>query len=441
MRQELMTMADTEQIDSLLEETPVPENQSGGEARPSPRGRRLAYLLSAYPAVSHTFFLNEIVELRKLGFRIDVASINRPRTKRDDLSETEAEALDTTFYIKAAPPIRILLSLLKTILLRPAAVARGLAAALRLDPWNLRASVYALLYLAEALILGDWLRERGHRHLHIHFGGPVATVGMLASAAWKIPFSLTIHGPDEFYDVGKFYLARKIERAQFVLCISDYCRSQIMKIADPVHWSKLHVVRLGVDGQRFLPRARKERKAELEIVCVGRLVPAKGQLILLRAFSTVRSLGYGIRLRLIGDGVDRPALESFIRVRALDDAVTLDGALPHEAIRQRLAEADIFVLPSFAEGLPIALMEAMAMEVPCISTVIAGIPELIRSGIDGLLVPSSSEKELGDAIERLILDPQLRQSLAISARRRVLEHYDLCNNVACLADCLRSQLT
>ena len=398
---------------------------------------RLAYLLSIYPATSHTFFLNEIAELSRLGFTIDVASINKPAAAH---SELEARALATTYYLKATKPSTILLVLLKVLFTQPRVVARGLRAALQLDGWNLPASGYALFYLVEAILLGDWLRRRGHAHLHIHFGGPVATVGMLTSMAWQFSYSMMIHGPEEFYDVDKFYLRRKVERAQFVLCISDYCRSQVMKVCDPEHWAKLHVVRLGVDHRVFAPGPAMDRSGAMEVVCVGRMVPAKGHLILLRAFAELLRCGYNLRLRLIGDGEERSGLESFVRREKLDASVIFEGSLSHEATRQKLARADIFVLASFAEGLPVALMEAMAMEVPCISTFVAGIPELIRDGVEGLLVPPSSEQALFTAMERMICGADLRSNLARAGRCRVLELYDLEQNVRLLADTLEAQL-
>jgi colanic acid/amylovoran biosynthesis glycosyltransferase len=395
----------------------------------------LAYLLSYYPAISHTFLLNEIVELRKLGFTIDAASINKPLWPAPPSTE-ETNALQQTFYVKATKPARVLFVLGKIMLLHPRVLLRGLRAALRLDGWNLRASAYALFYLAEALLLGDWLRRRGHEHLHIHFGGPVATVGMLASNAWQFSYSLMIHGPDEFYDVDRFYLKRKVEGAAFVLCISDYSRSQVMKVCDPKHWAKLHVVRLGVDLRVFEPVPQPDRRSPLEIICVGRLVPGKGHLILLHAFSDLRRRGHNLRLRLIGDGTERCALDSFVAAEALQDSVIFEGALNHEATRQRLAQADVFVLASFAEGVPIALMEAMAMEIPCVSTFVAGIPELIRDGVDGLLVPPSSARSLSDALERLLCDADFRRILAQAGRRRVQELYDLKKNSRILADTL-----
>jgi colanic acid/amylovoran biosynthesis glycosyltransferase len=402
------------------------------------REPQLAYLLSSYPAISHTFFLNEITELRKLGFSIDVASINKPAWPPDMPSRQEASALETTFYIKDLKPARVLKTLLKIVFAHPGVVARGLRAALQLDGWNLPATAYALFYLVEALLLGDWLRRRGKRHLHVHFGGPVATVGMLTSVAWHVPYSLMIHGPDEFYDVDKFYLRQKVEQAAFVLCISDYTRSQIMKVSDPADWGKLDVVRLGVDLHRFTPNLAVDRSGTLEIICIGRLVPAKGHLILLRAFAHLVKCGYDLRLRLIGDGAERGTLESFIASLELETCVVFEGALNHEATRQKLSHADIFVLSSFAEGLPIALMEAMAMEIPCISTFVAGIPELIRDGLDGLLVPASSEAALSAALKRLISDPALRHTLGKAGRRRVQDLYDLRANTRVLAEKLRS---
>jgi colanic acid/amylovoran biosynthesis glycosyltransferase len=410
------------------------------DGRQSTLRPRLAYLLSIYPAISHTFFLNEIAALRRLGFAIDVASVNRPERAAGPASALEARELETTFYIKAMSPARIFWVLLKVLFRHPRVVFRGLDEALSLDGLNLSATGYALFYLAEALLLGDWLKRRGHSHLHIHFGGPVATVGMLAAIAWHFSYSMMIHGPEEFYDVEKFYLRRKVERAQYVLCVSDYCRSQVMKVSDPAHWTKLHVVRLGVDLGIFEPVAPVARGDVIEITCIGRFVPAKGHLILLRTFSNLLRRGYRLRLRLIGDGSERSAMESFIATEKLGDSVIFEGALNHEETRQKLARADIFVLPSFAEGLPVALMEAMAMGIPCISTFVAGIPELIRDGLDGLLVPASSEQALSAALERLISNAELRRRFAIAGRQRVEEFYDLQKNVRFLADTLRGYL-
>ena len=421
-----------------LDREPRTERASDMGADPTAKNQqetseyRVVYLLSQYPAISHTFFLNEIRELRKLGIAIDVVSINRPDRSLHSMSAMESEEIEKTFYVKSTGAGRAAWTAVKTLIRRPRVFGRGLAAALRLGRCDLSAILFALFYLAEALILGDWMRTRGHRQLHVHFCGPVATVGLLASIAWRFPYSLTVHGPDEFYDVEKFYLREKVERAKFILCISDFCRSQLMRVSAPEHWDKMRVVRLGVDPQVFFPMRRERERAEsLEILCVGRLVPSKGQLILLQACDLLLNQGHSVRVRLVGDGADRCLLEAFATQNCIP--AIFEGPRNHEETRQLLSQADIFALASFAEGVPVALMEAMAMEVPCVSTRIAGIPELIRDGIDGLLVPASSAFTLASAIQRLIEDPPLRRKLAAAGRERVCELYNLRQNVHSLA--------
>lgn len=401
---------------------------------------RLVYLLSCYPAVSHTFFLNEIRELKRQGCAVEVASINPPDRLRESMPAAESEEADRTFYIKSQGPARALSVAAKTLLLRPIVFFRGLAEALRLGQWDPVETLYALFYFAEALLLGDWMRSRGLRHLHIHFCGPVATVGMLASVAWGFSYSLTVHGPDEFYDTEKFYLRQKIERAAFILCISDFCRSQLMRISAPAHWDKMQVVRLGVDPIVFSPLRKEAETAErpLEILCVGRLVPSKGQLILLRACALLLATGRSFHVRLVGAGPDLAHLQAYAKQEEIP--VVFEGAKSHDETRRLLQSADIFALASFAEGVPVALMEAMAMEIPCVSTRIAGIPELIRDGLDGLLVPASSVEALASALERLIDDPSLRRSLGAAGSKRALELYNLPLNVGLLARVLRENV-
>ena len=398
--------------------------------------RQLVYLLSIYPAVSHTFFLNEVRELRRQGFTVEVASINQPDIQPSSMHEAEAEEMAGTFYVKSSGAAWALWIATKTLLRRPAVFIRGLRAALRLGRGNLFAIVYGLFYFAEALILGDWMHSRGQRHLHIHFCGPVATVGMLASIAWRLPYSLTVHGPDEFYDVDKFYLRQKVENAKFVVCISDFCRSQLMRLVDPIHWGKMQVVRQGIDLNVFRSRRREPEPGKvLEVVCVGRLVSSKGQIILLRACNLLLARGYSFRVHLVGAGPELKLLQEFAKQNEIP--VIFEGARTNTEIRLMLERADVFALASFAEGLPVALMEAMAMEVPCVSTFIAGIPELIRDSLDGLLVPASSAEAMASALQRLLDDPLFRRKLGSAGSKRVREHYNLPQNVSFLASMFR----
>jgi glycosyltransferase involved in cell wall biosynthesis len=231
-------------------------------------------------------------------------------------------------------------------------------------------------------------------------------------------------------------MREKIEGARFVFCISEFCRSQLMMLVDPAHWAKMHVIRLGVEPEVFSPSARKTEDGDpLTILCVGRLVPAKGQMILLEACRELRDKGRVFRLVLVGNGPDRKGLERFAVQHNLP--VTFAGACSHAETLQRLRGADVFVLASFAEGVPVALMEAMAMEVPCVSTIIAGIPELIRGGIDGVLVSPSSVEELAEALDRLLLNRALRLELGRAGRLRVLDRYNLPENILVLGEALR----
>lgn len=400
---------------------------------------RLAYLLSRYPAVSHTFFLKEVLGLRQLGFEIETASVNPPDRPIPQLPPAEAEEAARTFCLKQCGLADILLVLVTVTFARPGVALRGIKAAMSLGGWDLYRKAYAFFYLIEAFLLGRWMQKRGLNHLHVHFGGPVSTVAMLTAEAWKLHYSLTIHGPEEFYEVEASYLPRKIEQASFVFCISDFCRSQLMKYCDPAHWGKMQVVRLGVDTEEFKPVAR-EAASPIQIVCVGRLVPAKGQHILLRAFSSLRSKGHAAHLTLIGDGPDRASLEREATELGLTPSTTFCGALNHDQTLERIAQADIFALASFAEGIPVALMEAMAMGIPCVSTNITGIPELIRDHVDGLLVAPSSVEAFAAAMESLVADSALRKQFGASARARVVESYNLSKNLSVLASAFEKYL-
>jgi glycosyltransferase involved in cell wall biosynthesis len=421
--------------------TKVDQHVNVREREPTESGRRLGYLLSRYPAVSHTFFLQEIRGLRELGFDIATASVNAPDRAQHQLTAAEAEEAATTFYLKPIPRTHAMLHLVRIACASPASAFRALRAALQLQPSSLRQRLFSLFYVAEAILLCDWIRRRRITHLHVHFGGAVATVGLLAAAAARIPYSLTIHGPDEFFDELGTHLRQKLESAAFVIAISHYCRSQIMRIASPSSWNRFETVRLGIRPELLPERVVRDAAAPLQLVMVGRLVPAKGPLLLLQAVEQLRSQGVALALTLVGDGPERGDLEEFIRQYELTDVVTLTGALNHDATLQHLAAADLFVLASFAEGLPVALMEAMALGVPCISTYIAGIPELIHHDHDGILVPAGSVEELTAAILRLAHDPALRQRFAEAARAHVLREYHLPENLKLLAATLNRRIS
>ena len=406
------------------------------EAGPPPIG--LAYLLSVYPAVSHTFFLREVIGLRGLGFEIHTASINRADRAAQDLTAEERLEAAGTYYVKPqgfAARLRAVGRICALAVGHPAVLLRGLGACLTL-PSRAVGLPLRLGYLAEAMLLGGWMRRKNLTRLHVHFGGPVSSVALLTGLAWRIPWSITFHGPGEFHAEDECWLRPKLLAARHVFAISEYTRSQLLRIAPESPETKVSVIRLGVRSS-LLEQAREASPREgLEIVCTGRLVAAKGQRILLRAFAALGNPS-GLRLTMIGDGPDRGHLERLSRELGIAERVDWLGARNHDETLRRVAGAQIFVLASFAEGLPVALMEAMALGVPCISTYIAGIPELISSEQNGLLVPAGSVERLRAAMERLIADASLRERLAGCAKRTVREEYLLESNHQALGAAMR----
>lgn len=415
---------------------------AAGEQEP-----RIGYLLSRYPAISHTFFLKEVLGLRERGLGIEVASINLPDRSRSDLPQVEGAEADQTFYVKSAGVAALALQVLKIAFLHPAVAVRGLCAALPLGEWNLKSRAFALFYLAEALLVGRWMRTRSLSHLHVHFGGPVATVGMLTAKAWQMTWSLTLHGPDEFFDQEAFYLRQKIDSASFVVCISDFCRSQVLRIAPGVDDSRLEVVRLGVDCAALRPSESgsavgpaSNQSNPLRLVCTGRMVAAKGHRILLEALARLASEGIDFTCTLIGDGPERPVLESLSARLGIADHVRFLGSMAHQPTLSEVAKADVFVLASFAEGLPVALMEAMALGVPCVSTTIAAIPELIDDHTNGLLVPPANPEALYAGLKQLANNAELRREFGQRGRATVESRYNLASNLDLLAGMWRRRL-
>jgi colanic acid/amylovoran biosynthesis glycosyltransferase len=401
---------------------------------------RLAYLVSDYPAISHTFILREVLGLRARGFAIRVASINSIGRPPSELANEERAEAAATFYIKQAGVAGAVRAHLRTLLRRPAAYLRGLMFALSLAGTDLRQILFALFYFTEALMLGNWMASQDLNHVHVHFVNPASTVGLIASRIFAFGFSFTVHGPDEFYDVRGQRLSEKIAGATFVFCIGHFARSQLMKVSSPRHWSKLDIAPLGVDVEVFAPQPLRAANDPFQLLCVGRLVPAKGQHILIAAVDRLLREGRNVSLRFVGDGPDRASLEREANARGLAGHINFEGNVNQDRIRRFYREADAFVLASFAEGIPVVLMEAMAMGIPCISTMITGIPELIRDGIDGFLVMPSDDHALAQTIARLIDDSDLRRRLGAAGRCRIAEKYDLNKNVDRLARLFEARL-
>lgn len=390
---------------------------------------KLAYLVSAYPAISHTFILREIRHLRALGHEIVTASINRPDRPVESMEAYERQEARDTYFVKA-DGLRGALGALGYWLLRsPRRLLSTFAFGFGLHGGG--RSWVGLAYALEAAMVARWMQREEVVHLHVHFGNAGATVGMLVKRLTGCHLSYTIHGPDEFDDVPGQRLALKMQEADAVVCISQFARGQLMRISDPAHWSKLRLCRLGVAPAQF-QFALREGGAVPRLLCVGRLTPAKCQVLLVQACARLRDAGVPFQLTFVGAGPDRERVERAIRELGLQDRITLTGALNQEEVRAQFARADIFVLPSLAEGIPVVLMEAMASGVPCVTTPVNGIPELIQHEQTGLLARPGDVESLAEQLRRLIDEPALHRPLALAARDRVLADFDLERNVAAL---------
>jgi len=395
--------------------------------------RRMAYLVSTYPTLSMIFVLREVLELRKLGFEIATASINRPDRPQNRMTAEEASEAQATYCIKRHGLPGALAAHLLALVRNGKGYGRALLLLPRLAGLDLKQWLYHAAYLTEALMLGRWMRRQKLKHLHVHLAQQAATVGLYAKTVFPIGFSITVHGPDEFYDADRQALGRKAAAADFLVCISSFARSQMMKHTPYLHWHKMVVAPLGVDTELFMPRPHQPAPDTFEVLCVGRLVAAKGQHMLMDAIDRLAAEGHNVRLRLVGSGPDEASLK--VHTARLDrpTLVAFEGAVNQDRIRLLYGQAHVFAIASFAEGLPVVLMEAMAMEIPCVTTQINGIPEMIRDNIDGLLVAPSDLESLTDALRSLLDDEKLRARLGRAGRKRIAERYHLGRNVERLA--------
>ncbi len=393
----------------------------------------IALLVSQHPAINHSVILREIHELRK-SLDLRTASIRSPDRPLDQLSEEERNEASITYYIKPQGIGGALAALTGALFSLPVSLFSGWFYALKLSGPNPKKALRNTLYFVEAVMLGRWMRQKRLKHLHVHYS---STIGLLAKRIFPIRLSISFHGPDEFNDPEGFWLSQKVEASDFVRAISYYARSQLMKCCSSDQWDKIEVAHMAVDPQVFCPRPFRENPGEVEIICVGRLAPVKAQHVLIEAVAKLVREGRKVLLHLVGGGPDRSSLELHVDALGIRSQVVFHGFTAQERLNELYSQADIFALASFAEGLPGVLMEAMAMEIPCVSTWITGVPELIRDGIDGILVPPADACTLASGLARLIDDPALRRRIGIAGRARILDKFDLEKNAQHLASIFR----
>jgi colanic acid/amylovoran biosynthesis glycosyltransferase len=385
-------------------------------------GLKIAYFINQYPKVSHSFIRREILALERQGFEVQRLALRGWDTAVPD-HEDRLER-DRTRYVLRRGAAALALPMLRRLLLAPVRFLAAARLAVEMSRQSKDRSLpYHIAYLAEACVILSWLREFGARHIHAHFGTNSTEIAMLVHALGGPPFSFTVHGPDEF--LRPMGLAEKIHRAAFVVAISNYGRSQLYLRLPHQDWPKVKIVHCGLEKE-FYDVSPTPLPIAPRFVCVGRLSEAKGQLLLVEAVARLAAKNISCELVLVGDGPLRGELENLIEKYGLGKHVRITGWVGSNEVRDEILAARALVLPSFAEGLPVVIMEAMALRRPVLTTYIAGIPELVRSGENGWLFPAGSLEDLTDAMEAcLAMPPEQLRNIGEAGRRRVIARHSI----------------
>jgi colanic acid/amylovoran biosynthesis glycosyltransferase len=382
---------------------------------------RVGYVVSQYPSPYTPYLERQVRDLEAVGLDLRVCSVLPSPNAVHVIRRSTARSAATT-----------LLSHLALALARPRVYAATVRAALGMGGPDVRQALGALRHFSDAVLIARWMRRARVEHVHAHFA---ASATVLAGRLANVPVSVTLHGVTDLADSSPRRLRAITEGSAFVVTISRYTRAQVLRCIPLALWPRVHAVPLGYrpDDATAAARPVREAGAPLTLIVVARLVPQKGHAVLLEALARLRAGGRDVRLVVVGDGPTSADLHAAVARLGLEGAITWRGVLDEAGVAAALDRADAFVLPSFAEGLPIALMEAMGRGLPCVATSVHGVPELARDGATALLVAPADADALAAAIARLADDPALGARLGAAARAFVAEAYAPDRQAATLA--------
>ncbi len=383
-------------------------------------GLHIGYLTGEYPRATDTWIQREIAALRRQDIEVTTFSIRRPGSEHLVGPEQEEGQATTTYLLEQITPARLLRDHVKRLLANPRRYLGTLELAWRTKRPGIRGGLYQLFYFAEAVVLASEVRKRRIDHLHNHLGDSSCTVAMLAGHLGGFPFSFTLHGPAIFFEPYTWRLDEKIKRSAFTACISHFCRSQAAIFA-PDFTDKLHIVHCGIEPERLT--AVKHEGRATRMLFVGRIALDKGIEVLIDALAELRERHRDLTLTVVGDGPRREFLERLCARRSLADSITFIGSKNQDEVAKLLMDHDIFVLPSFAEGVPVVLMEAMGAGLPVVATYVGGMTELVDDEVSGFLVRPFDQPQLVRRIEQLIDDPALRERMGQAGRAAVLADF------------------
>jgi glycosyltransferase involved in cell wall biosynthesis len=385
------------------------------------------------------FIHREVSALRRLGFHIETVTIRGLADTGEAVNDAQREEAERIFVVLPPSLGRLLGSHARLFGRAPTRWFGALRLAWQTRPPGLPALLRQLAYFAEAGIVAEHMRERGLMHLHNHFASSSGTVAMLAAQLGGFTFSLSEHGPDIFWAPDWWRLDAKFSRALFVACISRFCRSQVLIWTPVERWGRVPIVHCGVDPTEYAVRAHRDTGGR-RLLFTGRLARVKGLPVLLAALELLRARHPDVELSLAGDGPERGVLEVEARRLGVADRVRFLGYQSSDQVRALLQDTDVFVLPSFAEGVPVVLMEAMASGVPVVTTRVAGVSELVEDGVSGFVVSPGDVEALARAIDTLLGDPALRDRFGAAGRRMVEREFDVGREGAWLGEVFESAL-
>lgn len=384
---------------------------------------KLAYFINQYPKVSHSFIRREIMALERLGYTVERYAL---RTNKDELVDPlDQSELSKTRYVLSERPLKIGLAFIKTFYSSPLLLYKAFKAAIFMGLRSDRGLILHLIYVIEACVLLQWEKTSGIYHIHAHFGTNSTTVVMLAYLLGGVGYSFTVHGPEEFDKPEFIHLAQKIHYCRFVVAISSYGRSQLYRWVRHDQWVKVKIVHCGLE-RAFYDIPPVPIPVLSRLVCVGRLCEQKGQLLLIEAAHQLKEQNIAFELILAGDGEMRADIEALVDLYGLRDRVRITGWISSDRVREELLAAQGLVLPSFAEGLPVVIMEAMALRRPVLSTFVAGIPELAQPGENSWLFQAGSVEDLTSALLDFLSTPKdVLQRMGEAGYKRVLERHSI----------------
>jgi colanic acid/amylovoran biosynthesis glycosyltransferase len=362
---------------------------------------KIAYLTNQYPKISHTFIRREIDAVMRADANLEVFRYSIRPTPDRLIDPADIAEQQSTDVVLNHGFISLLLATLRGLLTRPVKFFGTFLLAMRLGRNGSQGCLWHIFYLAEAAWLLRQFQSKQITHVHVHFGTNPATVALLCRVLGGPTYSFTVHGSEEFDRPEALHLKTKIEHCKFVVAVSSFGRSQLCRWSAFSDWPKIRIVRCGLPSddldQTVTPVEDNQR-----LVCVGRLSEQKGQFLLVEAARILRDAGMNFELVLVGDGELRGEIEHMIEAAGLQNCVRLIGWQTSQQVRDRLQKSRAFVLPSFAEGLPVSIMEAFAAGRPVVSTYIAGTPELVRPVENGWLVPAGSSEALAAALKDVL---------------------------------------